>query len=160
MEKFSKELDDRLSLHDLRVGRFYTTVDICTLSRRYQKTEGIHLVKDADETIKAILIKATLNNGEYPNKWIIEDRRIKYYFYKRNKKYDPANEFNKAILASNTENIPIYLFIKNEDKTILFHGTSTFYTLNGIYKYNTTGYDIPDYSTDKEYDIAIPKYFV
>ncbi|MGM0409831.1 MAG: HNH endonuclease [Bacillota bacterium] len=121
-EKFKYKLDDVTTIEDFIIGERYSSYDIAIFSEMYNVQPGIYLIGDKPN-YQAIFIKATLENGDYPNEWITENKELKYYMYALRGNYDPEYKYNEAIINSN--DIPIYVFIKD----------GTVCTLNGIYEY-------------------------
>lgn len=120
--KFKDEIDDITVLDDFVIGEEYTSYDIAIFSKTYDVQSGIYLVGDGPN-YQAIFIKVTLQNGAYPNEWIIPGKLLKYYIYARKQNYNPDYKVNKAII--NSGNIPIYVFIKE----------GTVCKLEGIFEY-------------------------
>lgn len=120
--KFKDELDDITVLDDFIIGEEYNSYDIAIFSKTYNVQSGIYLVGDEPD-YQAIFIKVTLENGVYPNEWIIPGEELKYYMYAPSQKYDPTYKPNRAIINSN--DIPIYVFIKE----------GTVCKLEGIFEY-------------------------
>ena len=120
--KFKDEIDDVTVLDDFIIGEEYTSYDIAIFSKTYNVQSGIYLVGD-EPNYQAIFIKVTLQNGSYPNEWIIPGKELKYYMYAPSQRYDPNYKPNRAII--NSGNIPIYVFIKE----------GTVCKLEGIFEY-------------------------
>ncbi|WP_350022514.1 HNH endonuclease [Turicibacter sanguinis] len=120
--KFRYEIDDVTVLEDFIIGEEYTSYDIAIFSKVYSVQQGIYLVGD-ESNYQAIFIKVTLQNGTYPNEWIIPGKELKYYMFAPSERYDPTYKQNKAII--NSGDIPIYVFIKE----------GTVCKLEGIFEY-------------------------
>ena len=120
--KFKDEIDDVTVLDDFIIGEEYTSYDIAIFSKTYNVQSGIYLVGD-EPNYQAIFIKVTLQNGAYPNEWIILGKELKYYMFAPSQRYDPTYKPNRAII--NSSHIPIYVFIKE--------GTAC--KLEGIFEY-------------------------
>ncbi|MFQ7058164.1 MAG: HNH endonuclease [Turicibacter sanguinis] len=120
--KFKHEIDDVTVLDDFIIGEEYTSYDIAIFTKVYNVQKGIYLVGD-EPNYQAIFIKVTLQNGDYPNRWITPGKELKYYMYALKDRYDPNYKYNKAII--NSDNIPIYVFIKE----------GTVCKLEGIFEY-------------------------
>lgn len=120
--KFKDEIDDVTVLDDFIIGEEYTSYDIAIFSKTYNVQSGIYLVGD-EPNYQAIFIKVTLQNGAYPNEWIIPGKELKYYMFAPSQRYDPTYKPNRAII--NSGNIPIYVFIKE----------GTVCKLEGIFEY-------------------------
>lgn len=121
-KKFKYKLEDITTIDDFIIGEKYSSYDIAIFSEMYNVQPGIYLIGDNPD-YQAIFIKATLENGDYPNEWIKENKELKYYMYALRENYDPEYKYNEAIINSN--DIPIYVFIKE----------GTVCSLNGIYEY-------------------------
>lgn len=121
-EKYKYKIQDITLLDDFIIGESYNSFDIAIFAKIYSVQQGIYLIGD-EPNYQAIFVKATLKNGDYPNEWIKENELLKYYMYAIKEKYDPNYKYNQAII--NSEDIPIYVFIK----------TGTVCKLNGIFKY-------------------------
>lgn len=122
--KFNKSLDDMTILDDFIIGEVYTSWDIAIFSEAYNVQTGIYRIP-GDQGLQAIFIKATLEGGKYPNKWLVEEEELKYYLYSLKEKFDPNYKVNKAIINSSINNVPIYVFIKDGLQL----------TLSGVFKY-------------------------
>ncbi|MFB3167451.1 HNH endonuclease signature motif containing protein [Neobacillus sp. 179-C4.2 HS] len=127
-DRFSNGFDEITILNDFIVGQKYTSWDIAIFSRTYDVQSGIYIIPGKPKN-KAIFIKATLENGKYPNEWIMEDKELKYYLYSLKGKFDPGYKVNQAILNSNQSKVPIYVFIKN-DTILTFSGIFEFININ------------------------------
>jgi len=121
-EYAGNDIEDVTVLDDFIIGEKYSSYDIAIFARTYNVQTGIYLI-GKEPNYKAIFIKATLQGGKYPNKWIKGKDELKYYMYSLKGNFDPAYKVNQAIIDS--ENIPIYVFIKE--------GTEC--TLEGLFRY-------------------------
>ncbi|MGJ7912628.1 HNH endonuclease [Neobacillus sp. LXY-1] len=124
--KFNNHLDEITTLSDFILGKQYSSWDIAIFSKTYDVQSGIYKIP-GNPNIKAIFIKATLENGKYKNEWLVHNELLKYYFYSLKGKFSPEYEVNKSIISSKEKNIPIYVFIKE----------GTICTLTGIFEYVT-----------------------
>ena len=122
--KFKYELEDVTTLDDFIIGEDYNSYDIAIFAETYNIQSGIYLVGDEPD-YQAIFVKATLEDGDYPNEWLKEDQTLKYYMYAVRDKYKIDYKYNESIIKSSERDIPIYVFIKDGKVC----------TLNGIYKY-------------------------
>lgn len=122
--EFSHSLDDITTLRDFIIGEVYTSWDIAIFAKSYNVQSGIYRIP-GNNGLQAIFIKATLDGGKYPNKWIVPGEELKYYLYSLKEKFDPNYKVNQAIINSTKNNIPIFVFIKNGLEL----------TLTGIFKY-------------------------
>ncbi|MEK5142612.1 NUDIX domain-containing protein [Paenibacillus sp. FSL M7-0134] len=132
-EEFKDELDDVTVLNDFVIGADYTSWDISILARTYDPQSGIYLIGNNDR-LQAIFIKSTFSDGKYPNEWIVENEKIKYYFYSLRGNFDPNYKYNASIINSAQNKTPIYLFTK--DGTVL--------NLNGLYEFESHHYNSED----------------
>ncbi|MBX4150736.1 NUDIX domain-containing protein [Paenibacillus lautus] len=128
--KFASELDDVTVLDDFVIGRHYTSWDISVFAQTYDTQAGIYLIGDRPN-YQAIFIKATLENGKYPNKWVIPNEKLQYYFYSREGVFSESYAYNAAIIDSKHTSIPIYVFI-NRDSVL---------HLNGIFEFDSVHAD-------------------
>ncbi|WP_409304708.1 HNH endonuclease [Peribacillus sp. SCS-155] len=124
--EFNNYLDEVTTLSDFTIGKQYSSWDIAIFSKTYDVQSGIYKIPGNPE-LKAIFIKATLENGKYKNEWLVQNEVLKYYFYSLKNKFSTEYEVNKAILSSKVKNIPIYVFIKE----------GTICTLSGIFEFVT-----------------------
>lgn len=115
-EKFGHELEDTTVLDDFVIGKSYSSFDIAIMAQTYDVQSGIYIIGD-DKNTQAVFIKATLENGVYPNTWLVKNEELKYYMYAPQGKYNPEYKYNKAII--NSKDIPIYVFIKNDTNCYL-----------------------------------------
>lgn len=109
--KFGNYLDEVTTLSDFIIGQKYNSWDIAIFSKTYDVQSGIYKVPGTPN-LKAIFIKATLENGKYQNEWLVEGSLLKYYFYSLNGKFSKNYEVNKTIIYSKVKDIPIYVFFK------------------------------------------------
>lgn len=127
--KFASEIDDVTVLDDFVIGRHYSSWDISIYAQTYDNQAGIYLIGD-HPNYQAIFIKATLENGKYPNKWINPETLL-YYFYSRKGVFSESYAYNAAIIDSKNTGIPIYVFI-NRDSAL---------HLNGIFEFESVHAD-------------------
>jgi len=97
--KFKYELEDVTTLGDFIIGEEYNSYDIAIFAETYNIQTGIYLVGDEPD-YQAIFVKATLEDGEYPNEWLEEDQVLKYYMYSIKDKYKIDYKYNKSIIKS------------------------------------------------------------
>ena len=122
-ERFSTELHDCTNLDNFIIGENYTSWDIAIFSRAYDVRKGIYLIGPEDN-YRAIFVKATLGGeGKYPNKWLIPNLELKYYFKSIKDRFSKTYKENAAII--NSKDTPIYVFKK----------TAEFRNLCGIFRY-------------------------
>lgn len=76
---FQASKNDRTRLEDFVVGQRYSAYDINIFAQRYDlRSGGILPIGEVGNHI-AVFIKATLVGGMYPNEWIEEGQRLRYY---------------------------------------------------------------------------------
>jgi len=127
--KFAPLLDDVTVLDDFVLGGTYTSWDISIFAQTYDTQAGIYVIGE-----QAIFIKATLENGKYPNKWVIPNEKLQYYFYSREGVFNESYVYNSSIINSKKTNVPIYVFIN----------TNSVLRLNGIFEYESHHSDPSD----------------
>jgi len=121
--KFADYLNQTTTPNELYVGNIYTAWDISILARKYNVQSGIYLL-GTKPYYQAILVKAVMEGGKYPNEWIVPGQELKYYFHSRKDDFSIIHKFNQAVIHS--QNTPIYVFIKEGENR---------YTYSGIFKY-------------------------
>ncbi|WP_249262133.1 HNH endonuclease [Leptospira interrogans] len=124
--EFAPFLNDVTTLTSFVEGTTYSAWDISICARTYELQSGMYLLGE-NNTVIAVLIKATLDGGVYANEWLAVGTEIKYYFYSRKGNYSTKSgdfKYNKAIIEN--KNLPIALFIKEFPNK---------YKYEGIFKY-------------------------
>lgn len=120
-EKFALWVNDCSRITDFIVGREYSVYDILILAKNYDTRAGGMFVLDSNDTPTAVVIKATLSNGRYPNVWLEEGEVLKYYLKSISGTFGEHFKPNQAIL--NNPSIPIVTFTRDSDKTpFIFRG--------------------------------------
>ncbi|WP_074435595.1 hypothetical protein [Oceanobacillus jeddahense] len=109
LEKFKQYVDDVTVLEDFVIGKEYSSWDISVFAQTYDTRTGIYLIGDKPN-YQAIFLKATFEEGKYPNEWIEPDQILKYYMYSLKSTFKKEYKFNAVILNSNQTNTPIYVF--------------------------------------------------
>jgi 5-methylcytosine-specific restriction protein A len=113
-KRFEAYANDCSRITDFIVGVEYSAFDILILARNYDTRAGGMFVLDANEIPFAVVIKANLADGKYPNQWLDEPTRLKYYLKSIRKKdtdiFGEHFKANKAILDAPT--IPIITFTR------------------------------------------------
>ena len=128
-KRFYQSLFTRTQIKDFTVNKQYSARELLAPIGKFDtRCGGIQLHK-VDGLITEIVIKATLNNGKYPNLWLSEDKFLKYYL-KSVKRGDvdtfkESYEDNAAII--NSGDLPIHTFVRNTD--------SGPFTYKGVFKY-------------------------
>lgn len=128
-KKFAPWLDDHTHLSDFVVEEKYSARDLLSAIGKFDtRCGGIQLHK-VDGDVKEIVIKATLNDGKYPNQWLSENKLLKYYLksVKRGEveTFKVEYEDNNAIINSGEK--PIYTFVRET--------SSGWFTYKGVFKY-------------------------
>jgi len=124
VQKFANDIDDVTVLDDFIIGKEYTSWDISIFSQTYDTQSGIYLIGE-EPNYQAIFVKATFEEGKYPNEWIEPNNILKYYMYSLREVFKKEYKYNTAIINSNQTNAPIYVFQKDGTKL----------TLKGIFRY-------------------------
>lgn len=129
---FTSAFDDFTTLEDFVIGETYTSWDLAIFARIYDNQQGIILI-EGNAGIEAIFVKATMNEGVYPNEWIVPKETLKYFLKGIKNSQTGLTSFNEnhkqnaAIIHSG--DTPIYVFEKE--------GTQL--TLAGIFRYEDIG---------------------
>ncbi|PKM81988.1 MAG: hypothetical protein CVU89_06515 [Firmicutes bacterium HGW-Firmicutes-14] len=133
LHEYFKQFDpNQLTLQELGslpLGVAVNATDVSLLSGQNQM-KGIHPV--FKDSIRAIIILCTIGGESYPNEWLNEDKTLlKYYLEGRTdnqtgkKTYNLNLPSNKAILESNEQGFPLYIFVRDK-KGKLFHYAGRF----------------------------------
>jgi 5-methylcytosine-specific restriction protein A len=113
--RFRSELDDRLDLDSLQVGETYSTHLIHAICGNYDvRSGGILPVFREDGTADFVAIKATLSGGDYPNEWLNDGKRLKYFMKSISGNFKETYQDNAAII-NNPQN-PVLAFVRNTKK--------------------------------------------
>ncbi len=127
--EFEKEFQhwtlDCSRITDFVIGERYSVFDILILARNYDTRSGGMFVLNIDETPTAVIIKANLSGGPYPNKWIDEPKILKYYLKSISGVFGEHFKPNRAIIEN--KNIPIVTFTRLSD--------AEQYVFRGIFNY-------------------------
>lgn len=110
------------------IGEKYSSFDILIFAQTYDTRSGGMFILGDNE---AVIIKATIDNGFYPNLWIEKDTILKYYMKSIKGKFKASYKENKVILEN--QEIPIYTFVRQNDKEDFIY--------KGIFKYLKDDYD-------------------
>lgn len=111
---------DVTTLADFVIGASYTTWDILIFARVYDPRHGGIFLIPTNSPFEAIFVKATLSGGKYQNAWLESGKRLKYYLYSIDGKFDPNYKYNSAIRHSGKT--PIFVFIKGDDGQFILQG--------------------------------------
>ncbi|MHA6484481.1 NUDIX domain-containing protein [Paenibacillus sp. strain BS8-2] len=131
--KFGPYLDDVTVLDDFVLGRAYSSWDISIYSQTYDTQSGIYLIGN-EPNYQAIFIKATFEDGKYPNEWLGSYDVLKYYMFSLKGNFKTDYKYNTAIINSANLNVPIYVFEKQNEQC----------HLKGIYRYSKDEMDPTD----------------
>lgn len=113
--RYGDELDDRLDIDNLRVGDTYSAYTIHALCGSYDlRSGGILPVHNTYRKAQFVVIKATLNGRQYPNAWLEEGKRLKYFLKAINGNFKETYQDNAAII-NNPQN-PVLTFVRNDQK--------------------------------------------
>ena len=118
-KKFGDEFDDCTTIGDFVIGQSYSSWDLAIFSQTYDNRQGILLIGRGDPRV-AIFVKATMNEGRYPNEWLEPGKVLKYYLKARkdrstgNQIFKETDKQNAAIIASGET--PIFVFEKDNNK--------------------------------------------
>lgn len=124
-KKFSPWANDSTRISDFIIGELYDAYDILIFSKTYDTRAGGMFVIAADGKPAAVVIKASLQGGSYPNTWIEEHKRLKYYLKSIDSVFGEHFKTNAAIL--NGHEIPILTFVRNTNKgPFIFRGVFQF----------------------------------
>src|SRR5699024_10150154 len=115
-EKFTYYLEDVTTIDDFIVDQTYTSWDIAIFARHYNTMPGIYTIGE-EPNYQAVFVKATFEQGKYPNKWLDDTQQtLQYFMHSRNGIFKKDYKVNRAILNANQRNIPIYVFQKERKK--------------------------------------------
>lgn len=107
---FGASQNDRTRLDDFVIGETYTPYDIHIFAGSYDLRSGGILPIGPFGSHTAVFIKATFDGGPYPNEWIEEGRRLRYYLKARTGKFEEGYQDNRSIIKF--PNVPIYAFTR------------------------------------------------
>jgi 5-methylcytosine-specific restriction protein A len=113
MTMFGKFASERTRLDDFVVGERYTGSELVIFAEVYDNRSGGILLIGPSAKPQAVFVKATFSGGKYPNAWLSEPERLRYYLKSRKKVFSEAYVENAAII--NNPDIPIYVFYRPED---------------------------------------------
>ncbi|NTZ42143.1 HNH endonuclease [Altererythrobacter sp. SALINAS58] len=134
MDVFGKFASERTRLDDFVVGERYTGSELVIFAEVYDNRSGGILLIGRSGNPQAVLVKATLSGGKYPNAWISEPERLRYYLKSRKEVFSEAYVENAAIIKN--PEIPVYVFYRTDDRESSF-------TFSGQYR-NETVHKEPD----------------
>ena len=110
--QFGQWAGDVTSVSDFIVGETYPTSQIHIFAGSYDMRAGGMFVLEAEGRPSAVVIKATLKGGKYPNDWLEPHERLKYYLKSRSENFGEEFKENAAILKN--PSIPILTFTRHE----------------------------------------------
>lgn len=124
-KQFSLWAHDRTRVSDFIVGEQYDAYQILIFANTYDTRAGGMFVIETKEKPAYVVIKATLEGGAYPNAWLENGSRLKYFLKSINGTFSEDYKANAAIL--NNQEIPIVTFVRNTAQEP--------FTYFGIFKY-------------------------
>lgn len=113
MRIFGKFASERTRLDDFVVGERYTGSELVIFAEVYDNRSGGILLIGPSAAPQAVIVKATLSGGKYPNSWINEPERLRYYLKSRMEVFSEAYVENAAII--NNLKLTIYVFWRTDD---------------------------------------------
>lgn len=122
---FSLWVNDCTRPTDFIVGEQYSAYQILIFARSYDTRAGGMFVLESGGEPTAVIIKATLSGGHYPNEWLEEPLRIKYYLKSIGDEFGEHFKANSSILKN--KKIPILTFVRKSK--------SGYFTYQGIFNY-------------------------
>lgn len=125
-QRFATWTAERTTLADFVVGEPYTTWDVLVVVGRYDARAGGMFVMGPSDAPDAVVIKATLEGGEYPNAWISPHETLRYYLKARRGVFGEHFVENAAILRH--PQVPIYTFVRPDSRVD--------FTFEGIFHYH------------------------
>ena len=124
-KKFNQWANDCSRISDYVIGEEYSVFDILILAQNYDTRSGGMFVLEAGGKPTAVVIKATLSGGRYPNVWIEEPTVLKYYLKSILNKFKESYKPNNAII--NNPGLPIVTFTRDS--------LSSSFVFRGIFRY-------------------------
>lgn len=124
--QFKSELMLVTQFADFKVGKSYMSRELLIPIGKYDTRLGGIQLHESEGDIKEIVIKATLNDGKYPNEWLSKGKLLKYYMKSISGVFKESYKDNAAII--NSIDIPIHAFVRESASDNLFK----YY---GIFKY-------------------------
>jgi 5-methylcytosine-specific restriction protein A len=120
-ERFELWAHDCSRISDFVIGERYSVYDILILARNYDTRAGGMFVLEANGKPTAVVIKATLSNGHYPNAWVREGESLKYYLKSISGNFGTHFKPNKAIIEN--PRLPVVTFTRgSETAPFIFRG--------------------------------------
>lgn len=107
-ERYGAWVDRRLSPWDFVVGAEYSSTKLVIVAGRFEtRAGGILPVGEVGSHI-AVLVKATIAEGKYANRWITRGLRMKYYLQSINGAFRESFAANRSII--DFPHIPVLIF--------------------------------------------------
>ena len=120
-KRFEQWAHDCSRISDFVIGEQYSVYDILILARNYDTRAGGMFVLEANGEPTAVVIKATLSNGPYPNAWVREGEVLKYYLKSILGNFGTHFKPNKAIIENSQ--LPVVTFTRDsESAPFIFRG--------------------------------------
>lgn len=127
-KKFEPWANDCLKISDFIIGEEYSVYDILILARNYDTRAGGMFVLEANNEPIAVIIKATLQDGMYPNRWVEQGEILKYYLKSISGEFGTHFKPNKAILTN--PDIPVVTFTRaSKDFPFVYRGIFKYMSL-------------------------------
>jgi 5-methylcytosine-specific restriction protein A len=125
VDDFNKEFEiwanDSSRISDFVIGERYSVYDILILARNYDTRAGGMFVLEANGKPTAVVIKATLLNGRYRNKWIKEGDELQYYLKSISGTFGTHFKPNAAIIGNHR--LPVVTFTRDSEMSpFIFRG--------------------------------------
>jgi len=113
---FGRYSGDRTRLDDFVIGEHYTPFQLHIFAKTYDnRSGGILPIGNKGEPI-AVFLKANLDGGKYPNTWLSEGTRFKYYLKSTKVRgvdnFNPNHLHNKAV--TEFPDRPLFLFVRSK----------------------------------------------
>jgi 5-methylcytosine-specific restriction protein A len=123
-KKFGQWASDCTRISDFLIGEEYSVFDILILARNYDTRSGGMFLLESEGKPTAVVIKATLRDGTYPNVWLREYDLLKYYLKSIKGKFGEHYKENKAIIDN--PQLPIVTFVReSKADPFVFRGIFT-----------------------------------
>lgn len=120
-QEFSLWSQDCTRASDFVIGENYSAYQILIFAGSYDTRAGGMFVLESGDKPSAVIIKATLDGGRYPNAWLSAPNQLKYYLKSINNIFGEHFKPNAAIL--NNPSIPILTFVRPTDgSAFTYHG--------------------------------------
>lgn len=123
--RFGVWASDRTGPDSFVVGQQYDSFQLLIFVGTYDTRAGGMFVLGNTDTPSAVVIKATLDGGQYANEWLARGSRLKYYLKARNGLFGEHFRENAAILKSPL--VPILAFVRDSvHSPFTYEGTFRF----------------------------------